>query len=716
MAGERTFVVKILGNADGAITAFKKLAREGTDAFEQVQSIGGKLGSAFDVVQKGALIALGALTAVGGAAIGAVAAAAADEASQKSLEAQLIRSAGATTAQVSATEAFIEQAMLATGIADDELRPAFGNLARATGDLEKSQRLFTLALDISASTGRDLEAVTLGLGRAATGNIGALTRLGIPLDENTKKTKDFGAALLTLEQQFGGAAAVAADTFSGRVKILKTSLGEVVEQIGFALLPTAERLVEFLQKRLLPALQAAADGFREEGLTGALKYFLAALGPFGVKVIDTIEAISLSVITLGGHLDVVAAIIAAGAFVAQPSKALDIFNGIINRSENAAANASAKFDALRLSILNTGNALNFANNQISPLIDQTDRIGSKILPKAKESTDDFDAALKKVGGGGGSANKVKKAVEDVAKSVEATVNVFDELSKALKTVTSQQKSFDAAQKSSLNAKKNLAKSDLSLADAQAQFNQAVQGFGADSAEAKDAQKKLSIANRAVAQAGFRVEDSIFAVQDAEKKLAETRKDPESNPRMIREAEIALEEAKLRVVEAIEAEDEATLARTESQVKLNEVINGAIVGSVIYDSLLKELNEAKDAQTEASERATEAIQNETDAFNDLAEAIRNAAIAQGNIPVAVAPVFRPEEIDKGFSLPTLPTVPAPAGAISSATQVPSGGTTIVVNTGVGTNGIEAGRQIVQLLQQYTAVDAYAIDKLGFAPRR
>ena len=716
MAGERTFVVKILGNADGAITAFKKLAREGTDAFEQVQSIGGKLGSAFDVVQKGALVALGALTAVGGAALGAVAAAAADEASQKSLEAQLIRSAGATNAQVAATEAFIEQAMLATGIADDELRPAFGNLARATGDLEKSQRLFTLALDISASTGRDLEAVTLGLGRAATGNISALTRLGIPLDENTKKTKDFGAALLTLEQQFGGAAAVAADTFSGRVKILKTSLGEVVEEIGFALLPTAERLVEFLQKRLLPALQAAADGFREEGLSGALKYFLAALGPFGVKVIDTIEAISLSVITLGGHLDVVAAIIAAGAFVAQPSKALDIFNGILDRSNNAASNASAKFDALRLSIINTGNALNFANNQISPLIDQTDRIGQKVLPKAKESTDDFNEALKKVGGSGGSAPKVKKAVEDVAKSVEATVNVFDELSKALKTVESQQKSFNAAQKSSKNAQKDLAKSNLSLADAQAQFNQAVQGFGADSVQAKDAQKKLSIANRAVAQAGFRVEDSIFAVQDAEKKLAETRADPDSNPRMIREAEIALEEAKLRVVEAIEAEDEATVARTESQVKLNEVINGAIVGSVVYDSLLKELNDAKDAQTEASERATEAIQNETDAFNDLAEAIRNAAIAQGNIPVAVAPVFRPEEIDKGFSLPTLPTVPAPAGAISGTTQVPSGGATIVVNTGVGTNGIEAGRQIVQLLQQYTAVDAFAIDKLGFAPRR
>ncbi|NBW21513.1 MAG: hypothetical protein EBR82_77500, partial [Caulobacteraceae bacterium] len=131
MAGERTFVVKILGNADGAITAFKKLAREGQDTIGQLQSVGNSLGNAFDVVKKGALIALGAVTAVAGAATAAVYAAAADEASQKSLEAQLIRSAGATTAQVQATEAFIEKAMLATGIADDELRPAFGNLARA---------------------------------------------------------------------------------------------------------------------------------------------------------------------------------------------------------------------------------------------------------------------------------------------------------------------------------------------------------------------------------------------------------------------------------------------------------------------------------------------------------------------------------------------------------------------------------------------------------
>jgi hypothetical protein len=703
MAGERTFVVKILGNADGAITAFKNLAREGQQSIEKVQSIGDGLGAAFDVVKKGAFIALGALTAVGGAALGAVAAAAADEASQKNLEAQLIRSAGATNAQVQATEAFIEQAMLATGVADDELRPAFGNLARATGDLEKSQRLFTLALDISASTGRDLEAVTLGLGRAATGNIGALTRLGIPLDENTKKTKDFGAALLTLEQQFGGAAAVAADTFSGRVKILRTSLGEVVEEIGFALLPTAERFVAFLQKNLLPALQGAVRGFKEEGLSGAVKYFGAAFGDMTFTVLNKIESIILGFYELQkSFVDFIGPLAAGVDIVRAFVDALAGGDGIITIEQqliNRTQQVSDKFDGLRNSIINTRNALNLSGNTLSQFIDQTDKIGTKVLPKAKEATDDFNESLKKVGGAGGSAKKVKEAVKEAK-------DVLGEYTKALDKVTSGQKAFNSAQKSTADAKKQLGIRDKDLATAQEEFNQAVKGYGKDSAQARDAQKQLSRAQRNVEEAGYRVEEAIFAVTDAEKALADARKDPESNPKMIREAEIRLAQAKLQVVDALEAEDEATNARTASQIKLNEVVNGAIVGSVIYDALLDEVTRAKEAQEDAADSLADAIQRETDAYNDLAEAIRNAAGAAA----ASGQTFI------GPNLPVLPGVPIPSGAPPAGQGGGGGGTQIIVNTGVGTNGIEAGRQIVQLLQQYTAVDAFAIDKLGFAPRR
>ena len=581
--------------------------------------------------------------------------------------------------------------MLATGVADDELRPAFGNLVRATNDLEKSQTLFSLALDISAATGRDLEAVTLGLGRAATGQIGALTRLGIPLDESAKKSKDFGAILETLQSQFGGAAATAADTFSGRVKILRTSLGEVVEEIGFALLPAAERLVEFLQKRLLPALQAAADGFREKGLSGALKYFLAALGPFGVKIIDTIEAISLSVITLGGHLDKVAAIVAATAFVGAPGKALDVFNGIVNRSESAAAKAAAKFDALRLSILNTGNALNFANNKISPLIDQTDRIGTKVLPKAKEETEDWSNSL----------SDLDKKTGGAAKTVETAKQKFEKYTDALKGSTSAQKAFTSAQKGSVQAQESLNDANTALTVAQENFNRAINGYGADSQEAKNAQRELFKAQRGVENAGYRVEESVFAVRDAEKKLAEVRADPESNPQMIREAEISLAQAKLAVSDATDAQYEATTGLSKAQTVLNEAVSGAVVGSATYTIFLDAVNRAKEQQESASDRLTDALARETEAYENLAEAIAKVAEAARNSGRA------------NLDIPSLPAVPTPSAANGGGSTVGGGGTQIVVNTGIGTNGIEAGRQIVEVLQQYTRVGVNIGDLLGIA---
>jgi hypothetical protein len=680
MAGERTFVVKILGNADGAITAFKNLAREGQQSMEKVQSIGAGLGKAFDFVKKGAFIALGALTAVSGAALGAVAAAAADEKSQKNLEAQLIRSTAATTAQVSATEAFIEKAMMATGIADDELRPAFGNLARATGDLEKSQRLFTLALDISAATGRDLEAVTLGLGRAATGNISALTRLGIPLDENTKKSKDFGAALITLEQQFGGAAATAADTFSGRVKILKTSLGEVVEEIGYALLPTAERLVKFLQERVVPALKAAVDGFKEQGLTGAIKYFLAALGPFGITIINTFEAITVGVITLGGHIQKLAAAVALAGVVLNPKGAWDAYNAIINLSANSAEAAAIKFDKLRASVYQAGQALNLSGNTLSKFIDQTDKIGTKVLPKAKESTDDWN----------GSLEKVKKSAGGVAKTVDDTKANLEKYTSALKSSTSAQKSLTSAQKANKDAKSGLVKADADLLTAQENFNKAVAGYGADSVEAKAAQRELSKAQRNVANAGFAVEEAVFAVADAEKKLAELRADPESSAQAVRQAEIDLAQAKLSVADASDAEFDATNGLTKAQDALNEAVSGAIIGSATYNIFLEALNQAKQAQADASDRVTEATEREAEAFENLAEAIRKVADAAALVPGA------------NLSIPSLPSVPDPSTATRTATPTGSNGNQFIINTGIGSNGVEAGRQIVEVLQQYSRI--------------
>jgi len=720
MAGERTFIVKILGNADGAITAFKKLGREGSDA----------LGAVFDVAKKGALIATAAAGAIAGAAFSAVKAATEDQESQKLLADQLRRTMDATDDQIKSVEEYISKQQMLVGVADDALRPALSNLARATGDLDFAQKNLNLALDISTATGIELETVSLALGKAFTGNIGALTKLGVPIDENVKKSKDLASVVETLNQQFGGAASDAANTFSGRLKILKLSIGEAWEGIGYALLPVAEKLVAFIQKNVVPVIQAFADELSGGGgVRDALIAAAAQAGDFGLKIIDMVETVVNVVGYIGNvFIDIAKPIILAGgaigSLIALVKDGKDGFDKVGIATQNFvalldglkinSAVTGAAFDSFRNSVLGVAAAANVTQDELR-ILDQVQRgiaaggpvqkfIGpllegyGSLAPKTKTAAQlqaEFNKKLSELsgaGGGGGAAKKATSAIDNAKKALETYTS-------ALNKVTSGQKAFESAQKATAAAKKQLGKRDEDLATAQERFNKAVAGYGADSAEAKDAQKKLAIAQRNVEQAGYRVEESVFAVADAEKTLAEVRKDPESSPQMIREAEINLAQAKLAVKDAIDAQNEATDSQTESQSKLNEVVNGAIVGSVVYDSLLQDLNDAKDAQAEASDNVAEAVKRETEAYKDLADAIRTAALAAG-------------ASGQTFTTPTLPTVPTPTntGATLTGGRTEQGTPTIVINTGIGTNGIEAGRQIVGVLQEYTKLDRNAIAQL------
>jgi len=195
--------------------------------------------------------------AVAGAAAGAYAlkigidgvkAAVEDEASQKQLAEALKNTTNATDAQIKSTEDYISKQQLAFGVADTKLRPALANLARATGDVGKAQQLTNLAMDISAATGKDLETVSLTLSKAYNGNIGALTKLGIPLDDAIKKSGDFNLVQGELVRLFGGAAKANTETYAGQLAIVTERVGELKESIGVALLPTMKTLLEEVNK------------------------------------------------------------------------------------------------------------------------------------------------------------------------------------------------------------------------------------------------------------------------------------------------------------------------------------------------------------------------------------------------------------------------------------------------------------------------------------
>jgi uncharacterized protein YukE len=127
---------------------------------------------------------------------------------------------------------FIDDLRFATGVADDELRPAFQRLVTATRDAAQAQELLSLALDISVGTGKSLESVSLALAKAATGQASSLRRLGVPLSEAAVKSGDLSEITKELTQAFGGQAAAAAETFAGQLARIKDGFDELIEAFG----------------------------------------------------------------------------------------------------------------------------------------------------------------------------------------------------------------------------------------------------------------------------------------------------------------------------------------------------------------------------------------------------------------------------------------------------------------------------------------------------
>jgi len=160
-----------------------------------------------------------------------------------------------TDAQVDSIEQYIGKTQVATSITDDQLRPAFAKLAIATKDTDKAMRLMSIATDVAAGTGKNLDAVVQAMARSLAGSDTALNRL-VP------SVKGAADPIAELEKMFKGAAEAAADTDPyARMQII---FGEMQEQIGTALLPVLEDFSEWLSTpEGQEKLQEIVDGIVE---------------------------------------------------------------------------------------------------------------------------------------------------------------------------------------------------------------------------------------------------------------------------------------------------------------------------------------------------------------------------------------------------------------------------------------------------------------------
>jgi len=212
--------------------------------FQKLEKTSEKVGFAMKKAFLPATAALGALTAAAGASLKA---AVEDAAQQEELARQIRAVTGATDEAVAANEAFIAQMELTVAVSDAQLRPALGNLVRATGNVTEAQELLGIALDISAATGKDLNTVSEALSKAYQGETSSLKRLDPSLTAVIKSGADFNEIGEKLADTFGGAAAEAANTAEGRFKRMQIQIDNAQESIGYALLPILEKLIPILE-------------------------------------------------------------------------------------------------------------------------------------------------------------------------------------------------------------------------------------------------------------------------------------------------------------------------------------------------------------------------------------------------------------------------------------------------------------------------------------
>ena len=312
-------IPKVTVTFDADLAALKQGVKGATG---EVEGFGGKL-DGFAGKAKVAFAAAGIAAAAyaGKLLIDGVKAAAEDEKAQFRLANALRNTVGATDAAISSAESWILKQSLASGVSDDQLRPALERLTRSTKDIGEAQKLTNLALDIAAAKNISVETAANALAKANDGQTGALKKLGITLGDNANNVAEYNkvqkqlakaqdeanfalaqygpnskeyqkasekvreatekvnfvAAQGTdifgeLGKEFAGAASESANTFQGKMDRLKIAFDETKETVGAFVLDAITPLLGFVVDKIVPAVESFIGAMGgKEGLGNAFK-------------------------------------------------------------------------------------------------------------------------------------------------------------------------------------------------------------------------------------------------------------------------------------------------------------------------------------------------------------------------------------------------------------------------------------------------------------
>jgi hypothetical protein len=418
-----------------------------------------------------------------------------DQKQQIALATALRNTTGATEEAIAATVKYLDAKELAIGVDNNELIPSLQTLVQATKDVTQAQTLQNLALNISAGTSKDLQAVSLALAKAIGGNVGALTRLGVPLDAAAVKSKDLNAILISLGETFSGQADKRAQTFEFRMMRLQLAFNQVLDQLGYAFIPVLEKFAQILITKVIPAVQKFVNENGDK-LVAALTKSLNAIVGFGFvlfKIFSFVEKNKGTFVALGAIFVATFAASKVIAFVGAIAKLVMAYKAIRAAAIGAAAAQAVATGGISLTAAAAGlaafgatlgglyGAVRLANGQMSKL-DETGEELEFSLGGLNETTEDFMKSLGGLNFDLGNTTKKTKAQTAADAKLIATQKALAALRKfGIKPTTETDPIQLEAARLNLLRQANLQESErvktlLANLDAQLKANEAIKRY------------------------------------------------------------------------------------------------------------------------------------------------------------------------------------------------------------------------------------------------
>jgi hypothetical protein len=382
----------------------------------------------------------------------------------------------------SAVSSFADEAARALGQSKTQALAAastFGTFGKAAGLAGQELATFstdfvTLASDLASFNNTTPEDAINAIGAALRGESEPLRRYGVLLNDATLKAAALelgiydGTGALTAQQKVLAAQKViyeqttdaqgdfarTSDGLANQQRILAAQVEDLQAKFGELLLPVFKRVVKYINDNILPAMNLMIDGFKDDGLSGAIEYFAASFGSGSTDVLNRVRDLILGFTELEKKFVKLAAplfvLIDLGrAFVDMLSGGdgvITIEQQLIDRTDEVNAMfdqliarvdaAKYRLDLFRNSAINVNNALVDANARM-------ENFGKKVKavkPAAEEAEEETDGFGKTVDLAAEKAKKMADRVKDLSNALQTEMK--NALKGAEDNLELAQKAFD----------------------------------------------------------------------------------------------------------------------------------------------------------------------------------------------------------------------------------------------------------------------------------